>query len=515
MVEMSANEESWSPGEQPLGRTLQVLRERWLLILAAGVLAAGSAYVVTSSSTKEYQASATLLFRSSQLGVAIGGTQVFSSSLDPNRDLATDLALVKSKAVATAVKESLKSRLSPQQLLDKISVTARNGADLGNVTATDTDPARAAVLANAFATAYVANRRQADRDVVAQAEQLVRNRLKTATSPDDRTALRAALTKLTALEAVQTGSAEVSNLASAPTTPSSPHPKRDALIALLLGLTAGFGLAYGASVLDRHIKTAEELERLYGLPLLATIPQRAISGRGGHHEDRLDPYRILHSGIEMLLAKEDGYMLLVTSALAMEGKSTVCANLARVISQAGHRVTLVEADLRRPTMLEHFDLGVGSTGLSTALTTDRPLAGLVRPVVDDAGRRLFVLPSGPPIAKPSDALRTQRMQTILSELKRNSSVVIIDAPPLLPVADTHILLDRITPDGVLVVARTHHLESAQINRVRTMLDRRLLEHVGLVVTGAKNSRIDQESYYYSTRRDREREVIRLDASSKR
>jgi len=511
---MAQSDDAWSPGEQPLGRTLLVLRERWLVIIAAGLIAAVSAYLAASSATKEYKATATLLFRSSQLGEAIGGTQVFSSSLDPNRDLATDLALVKSKQVAAAVKQSLHSSLTVDQLLNKIDVTAASGADIGNVTATSTDPKHAAEYANAFAAAYVVNRRQADRDVVAQAEALVRARLRTATTDDDRQALRAALTKLTTLEAVQTGSAEVSNVAGVPTTPSSPHPKRDAFIALLLGLAGGFGLSYAISVLDRHVKTAEGLERLYGLPLLATIPQRAFTARARESHDRLEPFRILHSSIEMMLARDEAYVLLVTSALAMEGKSTVSANLGRVIAQSGHRVAVVEADLRRPTMIEHFDIGTGATGLSTALTTDRPLTELLRPV-DDLGRRLMILPSGPALAKPTEALRTQRMQSIVKELQRNNAVVIIDAPPLLAVADSHILLDRLNPDGVLVVARANHLEQTQIHRVRGMLESRQVDHVGLVVTGTKNSRLDQESYYYTARPSRGREVVQLDASSKR
>ena len=410
VVAMALDDDAWSGGEQPLGRTIHVLRERWLVIIAAGLIAAVSAYLAASTATKEYKATATLLFRSSQLGVAIGGTQVFSSSLDPNRDLATDLALVKSKEVAQSVKKSLNSSLTVDDLLSSINVTAASGADIGNVTATSTDPKRAADIANAFASAYVVNRRQADRDVVAQAEALVRQRLRTSTTADDRQALRAALTKLTTLEAVQTGSAEVSNSAGIPTTPSSPHPKRDAFIALLLGLAGGFGLSYAISVLDRHVKTAEGLERLYGLPLLATIPQRAFSARARDSHDRLEPFRILHSSIEMMLARDEAYVLLVTSALAMEGKSTVSANLGRVIAQSGHRVAVIEADLRRPTMVEHFDIGTGATGLSTALTTDRPITELLRPV-DDLGRRLMILPSGPALSKPTEALRTQRMQS--------------------------------------------------------------------------------------------------------
>jgi len=185
-----------------------------------------------------------------------------------------------------------------------------------------------------------------------------------------------------------------------------------------------------------------------------------------------------------------------------------------VIAQSGHRVAVVEADLRRPTMIEHFDIGTGATGLSTALTTDRPLTELLRPV-DDLGRRLMILPSGPALAKPTEALRTQRMQSIVKELQRNNAVVIIDAPPLLAVADSHILLDRLNPDGVLVVARANHLEQTQIHRVRGMLESRQVDHVGLVVTGTNNSRLDQESYYYTARPSRGREVVQLDASSKR
>ena len=490
--------DDFAPTENLLDQTLRTFRERWYVILICAAACTAGAIVLAATSPKEYTATATLLFRNSQIGNAIGGTQIFSPSLDPTRDLTTDLSLVTSTAVTQAVKASLHTKLTINDIQSEMSVSAANGADIGNVSATDRSPTTAATLANAFATQYVIHQQQADRAVVAQAESLIRQRLKSlpAANVADRTALNAALTKLIALEAVQTGNAQVGNLASVPPSPSSPHPKRDAVIGLLLGLLAGSGLAYVLNLLDRHIKRADDLERLYQLPLLATIPQRSFGSRGSDPtQEHLEPYKILHANLETLLAKKDAYLVIVTSAISMEGKSTVAANLSRAVAFAGHKVILVEADLRHPSLIEHFDLGTTGLGLTTTLTSETPLADLLRPV-RDTNRRLEVLPAGRPTPRPTDLLRTQRMRNVVAELRERASIVIVDTPPLLPVADTHVLLDRLNPDAVLIVARTNHTEAGQIHRVRTMLQQRQLETVGLVATGVRVARLDRESYYY-------------------
>jgi polysaccharide biosynthesis transport protein len=483
--------------ENLLEQTLRTFRERWWVIVLCTLWCTGGAVALAVTSPKQYSATATLLFRNSQLGNAIGGTQIFSPSLDPNRDLATDLSLVTSTNVAGAVKRSLRTSLSVSQLTSKVTVSAANGADVGKVTATDRHPAFAAALANAFATEYVLTRQHADRAVVAQAETLIRQRLVTVpvSNVADRAALNAALTKLIALEAVQTGNAEVSNPAAVPTSPSSPRPKRDAAIGVLLGLIAGAGIAYVLNLLDRGVKRAEDMERLYQLPLLATIPQRGFTRRGPDpNQERLEPYRILHANLETLIAKTDSYLVLVTSAISMDGKTTVAANLSRAMAFAGHSVILVEADLRHPSLLEHFDLGTTGLGLATALTSETNVADLLRPVWE-SNWQLEVLPAGHPIVRPAEALRTQRMSNIIAELRKRASIVVVDSPPLLPVADTHVLLDRLDADAVLIVTRANHTEGTHIHRVRSVIAQRQLDHIGLVATGIRGARLDKESYY--------------------
>jgi succinoglycan biosynthesis transport protein ExoP len=491
-------EETPAP-ENLLILTLRTFRERWWVVALSVVVCTSGAILLAVTSTKEYSATATLLFRNSQLGDAIGGTQIFSPSVDPTRDLATDLTLVTSTNVATAVKAVLRSNLTVREIESEVSVKAANGADIGSIVVTDPNPFRAEAIANAFATQYVLIRQKTDRNVVFQAETLIRQRLASLPpgSVADRTALNAALTKLIALEAVQTGDAEVANAAGVPLHPSSPRPKRDAIVGLLIGLLAGAGMAYILNLLDRHIKRTDDLERLYQLPLLATIPQRTFADHGPDTApERFEPYRILHANLETLLGQQDDYLVLVTSAISMEGKSTVAANLARVIAFAGHHVILVEADLRHPSLVEHFDLGSNNIGLTSALTSEIELSELLRPVPESNGR-LEVLRAGRPIAQPAELLRTQRMRNIIDEARRRAAVVIVDSPPLLPVADTHVLLDRIDPDALLIVARANHTEASHISRVRSIVEQRHLKHVGLVATGVRINRADRESYYYS------------------
>jgi polysaccharide biosynthesis transport protein len=479
--------------------TLRTFRERWWVVMLSVVVCTSGAVLLAVTSTKEYSSTSTLLFRNNQLGDAIGGTQIFSPSVDPDRDLTTDLTLVTSTNVVTAVKKALKSNLTISEIESEVSVRAANGADIGSIVVTDPNPFRAAAIANAFATQYVLIRQKTDRGVIAKAEALIRQRIKSLPTGDvaDRVALNAALTKLIALEAVQTGDAEVANAAGVPSSPSSPKPKRDALIGLLIGLLAGAGMAYVLNLLDRHIKQTDDLERLYQLPLLASIPQRTFTTRGPDLEqEQFEPYRILHANLETLLGQTANYLVVVTSAISMEGKSTVAANLARVIAFAGHNVILVEADLRHSSMVEHFDLGTTNVGLTSALTSETELKDLLHATAESNGR-LEVLRAGRPVAQPTELLRTQRMRNIMDEARQRAAVVIIDSPPLLPVADTQVLIDRLDPDAVLIVARANHTEASHISRVRSILEQRHIKHVGLVATGVRISRADRESYYYT------------------
>jgi capsular exopolysaccharide synthesis family protein len=475
-------------------RSLRVLRERWWIVLAVAAACVAGALAISLTSPKQYQAAAKLLFRNPGLNEAVGA-QSPSTPTDPQTEQSTNVLLVTTGEVAAAVRGALHLDIGSDRLLGKIKVATEQNANVVDVTATDSDPRMAARIANAWVREYVLIRQQADRNKVAQGELLLRKRLASLAPADaaDRADLSAALQKLTVLEAVQTGNAEVVDKAAVPASASSPQPKRDALVALLLGGALGVGLAFLLNVLDRRLKTVEDFEAAYGFRSLAAVPLHARTPSSQQERAAaLEPYRILRNGLGFLSLTNEIRVVMVTSAMPGEGKTTVAGGLARAIALSGQSVVLVETDLRRPTFREQFDLGSDQRGLTTALVGGVPLPDLLRTVLPGL-RNLMVLPSGPVPPNSAELLRSAEMGTVLEELKSEAELVVLDCPPLLPVADAQVLLDHPEVDACLVVARAYSATREQVRRGRTVLDRHRLTNMGLVINGLRQS---EASYGY-------------------
>jgi capsular exopolysaccharide synthesis family protein len=482
--------------EQPgLVHAWRVTRERWWIILPVALLCTGIALALSLSATKKYDGTAKLLFRNNSLSDAILGNNAFGGSIDPQRDAATNTRLVSSTEVAARVRRRLRLGGSADALLAKISVADEENTDLVDVTARTTDPYSASRLANAFADEFVRFRKEADRRKVVQGTTLLRQRLDTL--PDtaaaaERTQLEDALQKLTALEAVQTGNAEVVDRARPDTQAVSPRPKRNAILGLLLGLTIGVAIAFLLDLIDRRVKTVEDFERLYRTRTLVGIPKQAFNVRGPETRTAaFEPYRILRNSLAFASFERETRVVLITSAILGEGKTTVAANLARAVALSGQRAVLVEADLRRPSFGSHFEIDERAPGLTTALVGGRSVRDLLRTSVQGM-RDLSILPSGPLPPNSAEMLQSAAMGQVLRELSNEADLVIIDAPPLLPVADAQILLDRPEIDACIMVARAYYTRRDRARRARAILDQHRLEPLGLAVTGLR----DHATYEY-------------------
>jgi capsular exopolysaccharide synthesis family protein len=205
-----------------------------------------------------------------------------------------------------------------------------------------------------------------------------------------------------------------------------------------------------------------------------------------------EAYRVLRTNLEYAaVANNDMRRLLVTSAGAGEGKSTTAANLAASLAQAGKRVVLVDADLRRPTQHQIFSIS-NSQGLTTALlnTTGRPIEEFLQPTSLDT---LRVLPSGPMPPNPAEILGSAAMSQILDDLSRVADIVIFDSPPVLGVADSAIMAPMV--DGVLLV-----LHWGATRRDGLMRAKEVLAPVGTPILGLVLNRMtnDSRGYYYYT-----------------
>lgn len=251
--------------------------------------------------------------------------------------------------------------------------------------------------------------------------------------------------------------------ATRPTTPVSPRPKVNLALGLLIGLAIGIGGAVLRDTLDTTVKSPAEVKELSGAPVLGIVPEDPhaketplLVDTTEDKSGRAESYRQIRTNLQFLGVDKATRTLVVTSAIPEEGKTTTACNIAIALVESGLRVILVEADLRRPRLAEYLGIE-GAVGITSVLLGQATVAD----VIQTWGRqRLQVLPSGPIPPNPSELLGSRQMGTLIATLTTASDIVILDAPPLLPVTDAAVLASRC--DGALVVARYGHTKRDQL-----------------------------------------------------
>lgn len=476
-----------------------VLWRRKLIVAVVFVVSFGSATALSLRSPKQYSSSAQLLFREPGFAQALFGSGLYQTTggEEPQRTTQTNVDVVTSPSTAAVARKLLNTTESPEALLESVTVTPSANANIAVVKATRSTPADAAAVANAFAEGYILYQRETDQALVAQAEELVSHSLETA-SAAERSKLEESLRQLRVLRAVQTGNGQVIAAAKPDGTPVSPKPKRDMLLGGLVGLFLGCALALLVDFLDKRLKTLEDVERAYGgYSVIASIPQMrqprdgalptALAGPAG------EAYRMLRESLRFLDPTGRAQCFLITSAEESEGKSTVALNLACALATVGRRTILIEADMRRPTAAALLGVPAEAPGLSDLLVSSTDLTGCLVPWTGDP--KLSILPSGMNPPNSADLLSAGRMPAVLARAREVAEVVIVDSPPLLPVADTRVLMRLAEIDGAIVVARAGTSRRDRVRAARRILDQSGRKVFGLVVTGVAGG--SDGGYYYT------------------
>lgn len=436
---------------------LRTLRKRWLLVGLIAVIGLGIAATATVLATPQYT-STTRAFVSAREG---GGniTDTYQGGLFTQQRVKSYAEVAGSPAVTEPVAKAL--GVSARELSTKVSADSPRDTVLIDVTCTDTSARRAQRICAAVA------------DEVTTLVPRLETPPGTVGSP----------VKLTIIEPASLASA-----------PSSPRPKIALPIGLLLGLAVGVGLAVLIETLDTTIKGKDDLQLLMGSAPLAVItddpdvPNRPLVVQAGTHARRAEAFRQLRTHLRYADVDHPISTMVITSSIAGEGKTTASCNLAITMAEAGLRTVLIEADLRRPKVSSL--MGVErAVGLTSVLSGAARLVDVLQPW----GRHpLRVLPSGPLPPNPSEILGSQQMRDLLAALAAEADIVILDAPPLLPVTDAAILA-RAT-DGAVLVVQAGRTKRDQVNRSLEALkgvDSRLL---GTVVNRAPRRGPDAETY---------------------
>jgi polysaccharide biosynthesis transport protein len=285
---------------------------------------------------------------------------------------------------------------------------------------------------------------------------------------------------------------EVVDSAEAPTKPVSPNLILNVLLSIFVGLGSGVGLAYFIEYLDTSIKTADDVERWVGLPVLGLIPQKVRPLiEEGPDSDHAEGYRVLRTNMSFTGSGTGKGAYAVLSGGAGEGKSTTAFNLAYVCAQQGEKVLLVDADLRRP--VQHTILGVSNRfGLTNVLLRDVPVEETIKTT---SVPNLHFLPSGRLPRTSLGVLDPQRIRELVASLKTKYDVVVFDTPPLVGISDSSVVAKEM--DGVLLVVQYRKYPRDMIIRAKQMLDTLEVPQVGVVLNNINIMRDDYYYYYHS------------------
>jgi capsular exopolysaccharide synthesis family protein len=300
------------------------------------------------------------------------------------------------------------------------------------------------------------------------------------------------------------------DVARAPTAPIEPNIPRNLAFAFMLGLTSGVGLAFLLEGLDNTVRTTEQAQMISGLAPLGMIPMGSRTARDGANSKRLviatskeavelvtqvrpqsqmaESYRALRTSLLLSNLGAPPKVIMITSALPQEGKTTTSINCAVVLAQKGIRVLLIDADLRRPSI--HKTLGMGPrSGLSNVLTGSATLQQAITrsPVLPN----LSILPAGTPPPNPAELLASTNMRDMLEELRGQYDHIVVDTPPTLSVTDAVVLSPR--TDAIVLVIRSGQTTKQALRRSRD-----ILMQVNAKVSGVLLNAVDLSSpdYYY-------------------
>jgi len=463
-----------------------VLRERWIVVLGIVAICVGLAVYRHERGAKSYSASASVVFQSGTLSES--ALQVSpSTSPEPVREADTEVLVAHSPEVAEGVRRQLKGGPDVSELLEDVKVEAEPDANVLNITAATGSPRESARLANAFAEEFIGFKARSDLANIETSERSLRQQLEALPAGSvERANLQQSLQRLGELRAVAGAGASIIGRATPPTTPSGASLSTTVVVGLLIGLALAFSFVFLAESLDRRIKTIEEFESEYRLPALTGVMQSSFRvQRAAERGAMLEPYRILRGALDFAAVTRQLDTLMVTSAIPGEGKTTVSIDLAHAVALSGRSVVLVELDLRRPTFAEQFELQTHD-GLTTALTRGTPLSDLlVTPFAELPN--LSVLAAGRLPHNPSEILGSERIGAMLAWLQDAYDMVILDAPPLNPVADAQVLLASQAVHASILVARINKTSRDDVRRARAILDRQVVEPIGIVVTGLRET----------------------------
>lgn len=488
-----------------------LLARRKGLIIVPTLVAVAAALALSWVQSPSYASSAEVLVQPQSTGALYEVGPGLASS---GRAIDTEVEVMEGDAVRSRVQDDLGLDEPPPPA----TATAIDNTDVIRVEVAADDPGSAQLLADAYATAYTDLRRERAVEELLTAsvevqEQIDELQARIDELPEDDPGVEPLLAQMATLNqtldqlqvdsSLRTGGVSIVEPAERPSDPVEPRPARNALFAGLAGLLLGLAAVFVVEYFDTSVTSAADLARITPVPVLAAVPvARPSDRRPVALSDPDSPageiYRTLRTNLGLLGVDHPLTVIQITSSVAGEGKTTTAGNLAVMCARAGGRTLVVDADLRRPQL--HTSFGIADhPGLADVLLGGE-VADAITTVALTPDASLDVLPCGALPPNPSEMLSGQRMRTLLAELAGRYDHVILDSPPILPVADSLTL--TAASDGVLVVVEAGRTTASTVRNCLQRLEGIRAPVVGLVLNRAHVARGDYGYEAYVAGRDR-------------
>ena len=444
-----------------------VWRRKWLVILPmllTGLVAAA----LSMAQTPMYRASADVLVRLPPTANSLGSTGAVMSPRLVENEFET--------ASGSELQSQVRTIVGSEPTL---SVSSNEDSDVFTFTATSSNAKNAAFAANTYAEQYIVLQQQSlieqyEARVAVLEGQLAGIEDGTVDSSRQEEYERELEDLSVSIDLALTSSSTLIDAATPPGAPYEPNTMRTVTLALVVGLLIGLGAAFLVDYLDTSIRDEDELTAATGLPNLAVIPQvpsaeRAIEGhivtRDAPQSPGAEAYRALRTAIKFMSLDRPIHSILVTSARPGEGKTTTATNLAVVAARSGQRVLLIDCDMRKPQAHLFFGLP-NDVGFTSVLLGEVSLQEAAQ--FPKGEGKLAVVTSGPLPPDPSDLLSGDTTHRALDKVRQDVDLVVLDSPPVLPVADPAILAAMV--DGVIVVAAAGSTDRRQLARAVARLE---------------------------------------------
>ncbi|ANP71449.1 polysaccharide biosynthesis tyrosine autokinase [Cryobacterium arcticum] len=426
---------------------IRILRKSWVLIVLFTLVGAGLAAAYSLTLTPKYSATAKVFVSTQGTGTT---SELQQGSTFTIQRVKTYSSLVATPIVLLPVIAKLELGITSDQLASRITASAPLDTSIIDITVTDEDPVRAAKTANSISQSLTA--------VVEEIE-----------AP-------------AAVDAISPVKLTRAQEATVPSKPVSPNVPLNIVLGTLVGLALGVGLAVLRETLETRVRNEHDVEGVTQVPILGGIVfdprarDRPLIVHVDPRSPRAESFRTLRTNLQFLDVGRTDRSFVVTSSIESEGKSTTGANLAIALADAGSRVLLIDADLRRPKVAEYMGVE-GAVGLTDLLIGRAELDDLIQPW---GKAQLFVLPAGQIPPNPSELLGSARMSHFIGEFNRMFDVVIYDTPPLLPVTDAAILAKNV--GGAIIVVAAGRTHKNQLKGAISALDNVGAPISGLVLT---------------------------------